>query len=45
MVGYGPLSLCVINKEGLCPSIEDINGLMIIKKYKVGATNIRWGFF
>jgi hypothetical protein len=25
VVGYGPLSLCVIHKEGLCPSSGDIN--------------------
>jgi hypothetical protein len=28
VVGYGPFSLCVIHKEGLCPSSRDINGLM-----------------
>jgi hypothetical protein len=26
---YGPFSLCVIHKEGLCPSSGDINGLMM----------------
>jgi hypothetical protein len=30
MVGYGPFSLCVIHKEGLCPSSEDINRLMMM---------------
>jgi hypothetical protein len=30
MVGYGPFSLCVIHKEGLCPSSGDINRLMVI---------------
>jgi hypothetical protein len=29
VVGYGPFSLCVIHKEGLCPS-RDINRLMMI---------------
>jgi hypothetical protein len=29
VVSYGPFSLCVIHKEGLCPSNEDINGLMV----------------
>jgi hypothetical protein len=24
VVGYGPFSLCVIHKEGLCPSSGDI---------------------
>jgi hypothetical protein len=30
MVDYGPISLCVIHKEGLCPSSGDMNGLMMI---------------
>jgi hypothetical protein len=29
MVGNGPFSLCVIHKEGLCPSSGDINRLMM----------------
>jgi hypothetical protein len=29
-VGYDPFSLCVIHKEGLCPSSGDINRLMMI---------------
>jgi hypothetical protein len=29
VVGYGPFSLCIIDKEGLCPSSGDINGLMM----------------
>jgi hypothetical protein len=29
VVGYGPFSLCVIHKEGLCPSSGDINRLMM----------------
>jgi hypothetical protein len=29
VVGYGPFSLWVIHKEGLCPSSEDINRLMM----------------
>jgi hypothetical protein len=30
VVGYGPLSLCVIHKEGPCPSSEDINRLTMM---------------
>jgi hypothetical protein len=30
VVGYGPFSLCLIHKEALCPSSEDINRLMIM---------------
>jgi hypothetical protein len=30
VVGYGPYSLCVIHKEGLCPSSRDINRLMMM---------------
>jgi hypothetical protein len=29
VMGYGPFSLCVIPKEGLCPSSGDINRLMM----------------
>jgi hypothetical protein len=29
VVGYGPFSLCVIHKEGLCPCSGDINRLMM----------------
>jgi hypothetical protein len=32
VVGYGPLSLCVVHKEGLCPSNGDINRLMMMRK-------------
>jgi hypothetical protein len=32
-VGYGPFSLCVIHKEGLCPSSGDINRLMMMMIY------------
>jgi hypothetical protein len=35
VVGYGPFSLCVIHKEGLCPSSGDINRLMMNTLYKV----------
>jgi hypothetical protein len=28
--GYGPFSLCVIHKEGLCPSSGDINRLTMM---------------
>jgi hypothetical protein len=30
VVSYGPFSLCVIHKEGLCPSSGDINRLMMM---------------
>jgi hypothetical protein len=30
VVDYGPFSLCVIHKEGLCPSSGDINRLMMM---------------
>jgi hypothetical protein len=30
VVEYGPFPLCVIQKEGLCPSSVDINRLMMI---------------
>jgi hypothetical protein len=30
VVGYGPFSLCVIGKEGLCTSSGDINRLMMM---------------
>jgi hypothetical protein len=30
VVGYGTFSLCVIHKEGLCPSSGDINRLMMM---------------
>jgi hypothetical protein len=30
VVGYGPFSLCVIHKEGLCPSSGDLNRLMMM---------------
>jgi hypothetical protein len=30
VVVYGPFSLCVLHKEGLCPSSGDINRVIII---------------
>jgi hypothetical protein len=30
VVGYGPFSLCITHKEGLCPSNGDINRLMMM---------------
>jgi hypothetical protein len=30
VVGYGAFSLCIIHKEGVCPSSGDINGLMMM---------------
>jgi hypothetical protein len=32
VVGYGPFSLYVIHKEGLCPSGGDFNRLMMMVK-------------
>jgi hypothetical protein len=32
VVGYGPFSVCVIHKEGLCPTSGDINMLMMLYK-------------
>jgi hypothetical protein len=35
VVDYGPVSLCVIHKEGLCPSSGDINRMkMIMNMFK-----------
>jgi hypothetical protein len=33
VVGYVPLSLCVIHKKGLCSSIGHINGLIMMMYY------------
>jgi hypothetical protein len=33
VVGYDPFSLCVIHKEGLCPSSGVFNKLMIMNEY------------
>jgi hypothetical protein len=33
VVGNGPFSLCVIHKDGLCPSCKDINKLMIMMNF------------
>jgi hypothetical protein len=35
VVGYGPFSLCVIYKEGECPSNGDINELMMVMNYSI----------
>jgi hypothetical protein len=40
LVGYGPLFLCVIHKERLCPSSGDINGLMMMM-YILGSMALR----
>jgi hypothetical protein len=34
-VGYILFSLCVFHKEGLCPSIRDINRLMMMMMMNV----------
>jgi hypothetical protein len=36
VVGYGLFSLCVIHKEGLCPSSGDINSLMMMMIWQQG---------
>jgi hypothetical protein len=45
-VGYGPFSLCVIHKEGLCPSSGDINRLMMmihrVPSYNSYLTLTKW---
>jgi hypothetical protein len=35
VVGYGPFSLCVIHKEGLCSSSGDINRLMMKNRISI----------
>jgi hypothetical protein len=40
-VVYGPFSLCVIHKEGLCPSSEDINRLITMIKICMSVGNIQ----
>jgi hypothetical protein len=44
VVGYAPFSLCVVHKEGLCPSSGDINGLMMMMMVyfgiKLGGMNV-----
>jgi hypothetical protein len=41
MVGFSPFSLCVIHKEGLCPSSGDVNRLMMVILYSPFATSTR----
>jgi hypothetical protein len=41
VVGYGLFSLCVIHKEGLCPSNEGINMLMMVVNIKIFWTKLR----
>jgi hypothetical protein len=40
VVGYGPFSLCVIHKQGLCSSSGDINRLMMRRYTQRGSRNI-----
>jgi hypothetical protein len=40
VVGYGPLSLCVIHKEALCLSSGDINRLMMISNVENTQTKL-----
>jgi hypothetical protein len=35
VVSYGPFSLCVIHKEGLCPNSGDINGLKMMMNIRI----------
>jgi hypothetical protein len=39
VVGYGLFSLCVIHKEGMCPSSGDINRLMMTSSLSGGKSN------
>jgi hypothetical protein len=42
MVGYGPFSVCLIHKEGLCPSSGDINRLtMMMTEKNIESKKIR----
>jgi hypothetical protein len=40
VVGYGPFFLCVIQKEGLCPSSGGINRLMMMMMIMFIHTNV-----
>jgi hypothetical protein len=40
VVGYGPFSLWLIHKEGLCPSSGNINRLMMMIRYLVSITQV-----
>jgi hypothetical protein len=35
VVGYSPFSLCIIHKEGMCPSTGDINKLMMMMSQRI----------
>jgi hypothetical protein len=41
VVCYGPFPLCVVHKEGLCPSSGDINRLMMMMM-KYGISRVLW---
>jgi hypothetical protein len=43
VVGYGPFSLWVIHKEGLCPSSGDINRLMVMMMMMMITPNLIGG--
>jgi hypothetical protein len=45
VVVYGPFSLCAIGKEGLCPSYEDIDRLMMIMIYFKAVKRHSDGFY
>jgi hypothetical protein len=42
-VGYGPFSLCAIQKEGLRPSSGDINRLMMMMMMMRNTADVRSG--
>jgi hypothetical protein len=42
VVGYGPFSLWVLHKEGLCPSSGDINRLMMSDEVTSNSFNFRY---
>jgi hypothetical protein len=39
--GYGQFSLCVVHKEGLCPSSGDTNRLMMINMSSIATRSVR----
>jgi hypothetical protein len=45
VVDYGLLSLCVIHKEGLCPSSGDINRLMMMMNQDLSYLKMKFLFF
>jgi hypothetical protein len=42
VVGYGPFFLCVIHKEGLCPSSGGVNRLMMMRIEVLHSARLRF---